>query len=1631
MGFRSRYCFLLFLFSTSLVFVASDNRNTKNVQTALNAKWPGTPLLLEASELLSKQQQHFFWNFIDIWINTNHNPNPDVNESYTAKYCVKKILEQGRSLLTEPLASLFEFSLILRSASPTIALYRQLALDSLASFPWIHHDHEIVETKSNNTRLDPLGVGVSLQSPGGKCCWIDTGEHLFFDVEELQAWLRNPHDSQQVGDSFQSPTVFDFDHVHFDSTSGSPVAILYGALGTHCFKEFHVALLEAAKQGKVKYVLRSVLPVGCEAHTGHCGSVGVSETVNLGGYGVELALKNMEYKAMDDSAIKKGVTLEDPRIEDLSQEVRGFIFSKILDRKPELASEIMAFRDYLLSSTISDTLDVWELKDLGHQTVQRIVHASDPLQSMQDINQNFPSIVSYLSRMKLDDSVRDEITANQRMIPPGKSLMAINGALISVEEIDLYMLIDLVHQDLLLADQFSKLKIPRSTVRKLLSTLPPPESDMFRVDFRSTHVHYLNNLEEDGKYKWWRNNLNEILMPVFPGQLRQIRKNLFHAVFVIDPATTCGLESIDLIISLYENNFPVRFGVLLFSSKYTTRLEDQSTKEDGDKFEDDVSDMIIRLFSYIKGNYGIEMAFKFLSNVNKLRDEADDDVEDAHLELHHVESAFVETILPKVKSPPQEILLKLKKEPELKELSQESSKIVFKLGLSKIQCSLLMNGLFIDPTEEALLNALNDETQRLQEQVYFGQIKSHTDVLDKLLSEAGIQRYNPRIISDNKPRFISLSMFTFGEASILSGINYLHSPGSMDDLKPVTHLFAVDITLTSGIKLLRQGLNYLVEGSKDARVGLLFSGNHTTNLFSLLFAKAFEITTSSYSHKKDALNFLDQLCSVYQQKYILTSPVEVDGTQAFIDEIGKLAESNGLPSESFRSSLTEFSADEVRSHLSEAEKFLSTTLGSESGVNAIFTNGRVTSPIDEGTFLSADLHLLESIELKKRTKHILEIIEEVNWQDVDPDLLTSKFISDIVMSVSSSMSMRERSSESARFEVLSDEHSAIILNSENSSIHIDAVLDPLSPTSQKLSGILRVLWKYIQPSMRIVLNPMSSLVDLPLKNYYRYVVPSMDDFSNTDSSINGPKAFFANMPLSKTLTMNLDVPEPWLVEPVLTVHDLDNILLENLGDTRTLRAAFELEALVLTGHCSEKDHDPPRGLQLILGTKTSPHLVDTLVMANLGYWQMKVAPGVWFLQLAPGRSSELYIFKEDDDGSKNRQSSKLITINSLRGKVVHMEVVKRKGKEDEKLLIPDDDDDDDRQDKKGSSWNSNILKWASGFISSNEQSKNAESKSPETAKGGRRGKTINIFSIASGHLYERFLKIMILSVLKNTHRPVKFWFIKNYLSPPFKDLIPHMSKEYGFEYELITYKWPTWLHKQKEKQRIIWAYKILFLDVIFPLSLEKVIFVDADQIVRTDMGELYDMDLKGRPLAYTPFCDNNREMDGYRFWRQGFWKDHLRGRPYHISALYVVDLKKFRETAAGDNLRVFYETLSKDPNSLANLDQDLPNYAQHNVPIFSLPQEWLWCESWCGNATKSKAKTIDLCNNPMTKEPKLQGARRIVSEWPDLDLEARTFTARILGDDQEPIQSPNESNELKDSTNEDTLKEDLESKAEL
>ena len=41
---------------------------------------------------------------------------------------------------------------------------------------------------------------------------------------------------------------------------------------------------------------------------------------------------------------------------------------------------------------------------------------------------------------------------------------------------------------------------------------------------------------------------------------------------------------------------------------------------------------------------------------------------------------------------------------------------------------------------------------------------------------------------------------------------------------------------------------------------------------------------------------------------------------------------------------------------------------------------------------------------------------------------------------------------------------------------------------------------------------------------------------------------------------------------------------------------------------------------------------------------------------------------------------------------------------------------------------------------------------------------------------------------------------------------------------------------------------------LFPLQVKRVIYIDSDQLVRADVGELADLDLQGAPVAMTPFC---------------------------------------------------------------------------------------------------------------------------------------------------------------------------------
>lgn len=528
-------------------------------------------------------------------------------------------------------------------------------------------------------------------------------------------------------------------------------------------------------------------------------------------------------------------------------------------------------------------------------------------------------------------------------------------------------------------------------------------------------------------------------------------------------------------------------------------------------------------------------------------------------------------------------------------------------------------------------------------------------------------------------------------------------------------------------------------------------------------------------------------------------------------------------------------------------------------------------------------------------------------------------------------------------------------------LDVQIIIDPITEEAQELISYIPLFAKLPNLSLHIHLRPKPAMKELPIKRFYKGLI-KLNPFELND------KIIFSNVPEKTLFNVGLNTPQRWMVAIEEATTDLDNLKLD-LTNSYSAYGEFILKHILVEGYAIYYDGEEilsPAGLPIeLIGDVKS----DTNIMANFGYFQLKANPGMWELQIKPyTKGSEIY----------NLPEPIFVGVVELDGTIISPIFEKNWGMESVNLIEPIIGSSSDNE-SLFSKWYLSIKDLFNSYFV--EEKKQAD---------------INIFTVASGHLYERFLGIMIASVMKQTTHSVKFWLIENYMSPNFKKNLPKLAIEYGFQYELIMYNWPLWLNSQRERQRTIWGYKILFLDVLFPQDLKKVIFVDSDQIIRTDLKELIDIDLHGAPYGYTPMGDSREEMEGFRFWKTGYWEKFLGDEyNYHISALYVVDLERFRKIAAGDILRHQYQQLSYDPNSLSNLDQDLPNNLQTILPIYSLPQEWLWCETWCSDESLKDAKTIDLCNNPLTKEPKLDRARRQIKEWVDLDTEVSNIISGI------------------------------------
>uniref|UniRef100_A0A8C2XFT3 UDP-glucose ceramide glucosyltransferase-like 1 n=1 Tax=Cyclopterus lumpus TaxID=8103 RepID=A0A8C2XFT3_CYCLU len=1398
------------------------------------------------SVALSEDGNEKFWQFVD-----------------TTLTC------KAGQFLTDLQVNLLRFALALRSYSPAVQAFQQIASDepppeACPAFISIHGQH-----------------GCSTK-----------------DLKKLlKAAAGRP-----------KPYLYNKDHTYpgFNKTD-VPIVILYAEIGTKKFTSFHKVLSEKAGEGTLIYVLRHFV---------------APKKMLLSGYGVELAIKSTEYKAVDDTKVK-GANAE----EDNKDEVQGFVFGTLKKSHPELEEQLVELRRHLLESTNDMVpLKVWEMQDLSVQAAARIMSVPkfDALKLMRDLSQNFPS-KARSEKVAVKQEMRKEIEENQKRlgesigVHPGDGELFINGLHIDLDIHNPFSILDILRGEARVLEGLHNLGIKGEHQGKLLRLPVNAVDDSYALDIRHPAIMWINDIENDPVYRNWPSGVQELLRATFPGVIRQIRHNLFNLVLFLDPVREESVELVKLAELFYKHKIPLRIGFVFVVD----------TKEEIDGFSD-AGVGFFRLLNYIADEYDLSQALmSMLYN----------QVEGGETLSVDTISAYLKRKFPKAKA---ERILGV--ESEYDDKRQDGALFYKKSGLGSLPLALF-NGVPLSPDEmdpdeleTLILQRIMDTTTTFQRAVFMGQLTEDSNVVDHLMEQANVvPRMNPLILSTDR-KYLDFTSKP-GDHLKLSIIDSLvqqshcsHTFLDEDGMSAVTMWIAGDFETVSGRKLLLGALKRVQKASPGVRVGVIDNPSGKPSDDNTVLYRA--IWASLLTQKnKAAAEFVQKLLR--------------EESSQLLQKGTKMKDLLMQVKERLRNAVF---------FLSYQILFCRDVLKLSPGQQAVISNGRILGPFEEQEeFTVEDFQLLEKITLSSSAEKVKAKVKLMGMK--------AKHASDLVMKVDALLTAAPKGEVRRDVHFIKDSHSVLRLSPRENEVFYDvvAIVDPLTREAQKMSPLLIVLSQVVNVRLQVFMNCRAKLSEMPLKSFYRFVLESDVNFLANNTVSPGPVARFMELPESPLLTLIMITPESWMVQAVSSPHDLDNIHLQEVNGVVT--AEYELEHLLLEGHCFDlSTGQPPRGLQFTLGMSRDPLMYDTIVMANLGYFQLKANPGAWTLKLRKGRSEDIYqILTHDGTDSPADAGDVLVVLNSFHSKIVKVRVQKKADKMNEDLLS-------ENSESKGI--------WDSIARCLKPTSKKKED-------------VLNIFSVASGHLYERFLRIMMLSVLRHTKTPVKFWFLKNYLSPSFKETIAHMAEKYGFQYELVQYKWPRWLHQQTEKQRIIWGYKILFLDVLFPLAVDKIIFVDADQIVRADLKDLRDFDLEGAPYGYTPFCDSRREMEGYRFWKSGYWASHLGHRKYHISALYVVDLKKFRKIAAGDRLRGQYQALSQDPNSLSNLDQDLPNNMIHQVAIKSLPQEWMWCETWCDDTSKVSAKTIDLCNNPKTKEPKLTAAARIVPEWVEYDNEIK------------------------------------------
>ena len=325
-------------------------------------------------------------------------------------------------------------------------------------------------------------------------------------------------------------------HDYSAAATAGPDVVLYGELGTAAFARAHARLARLADAGQIRYAVRHrALPPAAGAPP---------PPVAVAGYGVELAIKSTEYRAIDDSQIAQD-----------AQDAAAAVGTVSEDEDDVLPAHL-------------DSPKTLDLAQLGFKAVKRILNAADPIAMLRHVAQNLPSTAFALAQAKTpSQAFRAGVQAQAEALRVLPGHLWVNGRALSVADVnDLnpYQLLPLLRHEVWVAEELGRAGLTPTEAASFLETRGSGATAAQVFDVRSDAVVFFNDLRTDDRYANFASHLPQILQMhlQYHGQMHFMRHNLVTILFVLDPYDVEQVAALARVQTYLNRAVPLRFAAL-------------------------------------------------------------------------------------------------------------------------------------------------------------------------------------------------------------------------------------------------------------------------------------------------------------------------------------------------------------------------------------------------------------------------------------------------------------------------------------------------------------------------------------------------------------------------------------------------------------------------------------------------------------------------------------------------------------------------------------------------------------------------------------------------------------------------------------------------------------------------------------------------------------------------------------------------------------------------------------------------------------------------------------------------------------------------------------------------------------